>query len=53
MIDEMGDIPRDGTQLSLEADGVRIEVLEIRHHRIEACRVEKIPQEASDTETEE
>jgi len=53
VIDEMGDIPRDGTQLSLEADGLRIEVLEIRHHRIEACRVEKIPQEASETETEE
>lgn len=37
----LGDIPRDGTQISFEADGLSIEVIEIKHHRIEACRVEK------------
>ncbi len=40
---ELGDIPRDGTQLSIEADGLGIEVIELRHHRIELCRVEKLP----------
>lgn len=51
VIAELGDIPRDGTQLSIEADGLKIEVLELRHHRIEVCRVERVmPQEASDKE---
>ena len=52
VIDELGDIPRDGTQITLEADGLRIEVIEIRHHRIEACRVEKIPPEVPEVNEE-
>jgi putative hemolysin len=50
VMDELGDIPRDGTQITLEADGLRIEVIEIRHHRIEACRVEKKPPEKTEDE---
>ena len=49
VIDELGDVPRDGTQITLEADGLRIEVIEISHHRIEACRVEKIVPEQPDS----
>lgn len=50
VIAELGDIPRDGTKISFEADGLNIEVIEIRHHRIESCRVEK--KAPSDTEPE-
>ena len=42
VIDELGDVPREGTQIAFEADGLRVEIVAIRHHRIEACRVEKI-----------
>ena len=53
VIDELGDIPRDGTQITIEADGLRIEVIEISHHRIEACHVEKIiPEEPENDEDE-
>lgn len=48
VIAELGDIPRDGTQLSIEADGLKIEVLELRHHRIEVCRVEKVSPKETD-----
>ena len=53
VIDELGDIPRDGNQITIESDGLRIEVIEISHHRIEACRVEKvIPDNAEETGNE-
>jgi putative hemolysin len=38
----LGEIPKDGTQVHLDTDALRINVLEIKHHRIENCRVEKI-----------
>ncbi|MCR4796697.1 MULTISPECIES: hemolysin family protein [Ruminococcus] len=43
VIAELGEIPKDGTQLSLDSDGLHIEVLEVKHHRIEVCRVKKLP----------
>ncbi|MCR5599696.1 MAG: hemolysin family protein [Ruminococcus sp.] len=49
----LGEIPKDGTQLSLEKDGLHIDVLEVKHHRIEVCRVEKLsPAEEADSEEE-
>lgn len=42
IIAELGKIPKDGTQLTLESDGLHIEVLEVKHHRIEICRVAKL-----------
>ncbi|WP_297958799.1 hemolysin family protein [uncultured Ruminococcus sp.] len=41
VIAELGEIPKDGSQLTLEAGGLKIDILEVRHHRIEVCRVEK------------
>lgn len=45
----LGEIPKDGTQISVESDGLRIEVQEIHHHRIELCRVTKLPAETGET----
>ena len=42
VIAELGEIPKDGSQLTLEAGGLSIEVLEVKHHRIEVCRVRKL-----------
>lgn len=45
----LGVIPKDGTQTYIDTDKLHIDVLEIKHHRIELCRVSKIEQpEASD-----
>ncbi len=52
VVAELGEIPKDGTLVNFDADGLRISVLEVRHHRIEACRVEKLPQEKDEEETE-
>lgn len=41
VIAELGEIPKDGTQLELEAGGLHIKVMEVKHHRIEVCIVEK------------
>lgn len=49
----LGEIPKDGTQLSLDKDGLHIDVLEVRHHRIEVCRVEKLPVETEEENEEE
>jgi putative hemolysin len=43
VIAELGEIPKDGSQLSFKSDGLEIEVLEVKHHRIEVCRVKKLP----------
>ncbi|MDD7515096.1 hemolysin family protein [Ruminococcus flavefaciens] len=43
IIAELGEIPKDGTQLTLDSGGLHIEVLEVKHHRIEVCRVKKLP----------
>lgn len=42
IIDELGEIPKDGTKTFVEADGLHIDILEIRHHRVELCRVTKL-----------
>ncbi|MBQ4369663.1 MAG: HlyC/CorC family transporter, partial [Oscillospiraceae bacterium] len=45
----LGEIPKDGSKTYLECDGLRIDVLEIHHHRVELCRVKKLPETASDS----
>ena len=37
----LGEIPANGTQVSVTSDGLDIDVLEVKHHRIELCRVKK------------
>ena len=49
----LGEIPKDGTQLSLDKDGLHIDILEVKHHRIEVCRVEKLPVEEEEESEEE
>ena len=44
----LGEIPKDGTQTEIESEGLHIEVQEINHHRIELCRVTKLPDEETD-----
>ncbi|SEH80307.1 putative hemolysin [Ruminococcus flavefaciens] len=51
VIAELGEIPKDGSQLKFQRDGLDIEVLEVKHHRIEVCRVKKLP--AVETKEEE
>lgn len=46
----LGEIPANGTQTSLESDGLAIDVLEVKHHRIELCRVKKLPVETAEEE---
>ena len=50
VIAELGEIPKDGSQLSLEAGGLHIDILEVKHHRIEVCRVEKLAAEKEEEE---
>ncbi|MBO5318519.1 MAG: HlyC/CorC family transporter [Ruminococcus sp.] len=44
----LGEIPANGTQISVTSDGLDIDVLEVKHHRIELCRVKKLPAELSE-----
>ena len=53
VIAELGEIPKDGSQLTLKAGGLSIEVLEVKHHRIEVCRVEKLAGEEKKQSEEE
>ena len=41
VIAEMGNIPKNSEKISVDADGLHIEILRIKHHRIELCRVTK------------
>lgn len=50
VIAKLGEIPKDGTQVHLDTEQLSIDILEIKHHRIENCRVVKIVQETSDAE---
>lgn len=50
IIDELGEIPKDGTKTEIDADGLHIEILEIRHHRVELCRVTKKETKADETD---
>ena len=38
----LGEIPKDGTKLSLDTDIIHIDITEFKHHRVEICRVTKI-----------
>ena len=42
IIASLGDLPKDGSKLSLDCDGLHVDVLEVNHHRIELCRVRKL-----------
>ncbi|WP_019679765.1 hemolysin family protein [Ruminococcus flavefaciens] len=53
VIAELGEIPKDGSQLTLKAGGLSIEVLEVKHHRIEVCRVKKLADEEKKQSEEE
>lgn len=46
----LGEIPKDGSKTYLECDGLRIDVLEIHHHRVELCRVKKLHTEEKNDE---
>ncbi len=48
----LGEIPKDGSKTYLECDGLRIDVLEIHHHRVELCRVKKLHTEPKEDEEE-
>lgn len=50
VIDRLGHIPKNGTQVSLDTDGLHIDVTEVKHHRIEVCKVKVL---SRDTEEEE
>ncbi len=39
VIAELGEIPKNGSQVSLDTDILHIDVIEVKHHRIEVCRV--------------
>ena len=41
----LGHIPKNGSQEALDTDRLHIEVLEVKHHRIELCRVRVLPDE--------
>lgn len=43
----LGDIPKDTGRISVDSDGLVIEILEIKHHRVEMCRV-SIPEKDDD-----
>ena len=42
VIAELGEIPKDGANPRLECGGLIIDVVEMRHHRVELCRVTKV-----------
>ena len=52
VIAELGEIPKDGSQLTLDAGGLHIDITEVKHHRIEVCRVEKLAAEKEEKEEE-
>lgn len=41
VIAELGDIPKNSEKISVYSAGLHIEILKIKHHRIELCRVTK------------
>lgn len=42
IIAELGEIPKDGTRVSIECDGLHIDILKIHHHRIELTKTAKM-----------
>lgn len=53
MIAILDEIPKDGTQVHVETDDLSVNIIEIKHHRIEKCRVEKIIKNTTDDAPEE
>lgn len=51
VIARLGEIPKDGTQTHIECDGLHIDVVEVKHHRIEKCCVSKIGLQTESRET--
>lgn len=50
----LGEIPKEGTNVELETDRLKIEVLNIKQHRIELCRVTKlVPEKSPDEDAEQ
>ena len=49
----LGEIPKDGTQTSIDSENLHIDILEIKLHRIEKCRETKITMEESEESSEE
>ena len=41
VIAEMENIPKNSEKISIDSDGLHIEILKIKHHRIELCKVTK------------
>lgn len=41
VISVLGDIPKNGEKISVDSDGLHIEILKIKHHRVELCRITK------------
>ena len=50
VIDRLGQIPKNGTQVSIDTDGLHIDVTEVKHHRIVVCSVKVVnrPQQEED-----
>jgi putative hemolysin len=44
----LGQIPEDGSQAVLEAHGLKIEILEVREHRLEKALVTRIESKAEE-----
>lgn len=53
VISELGEIPKDGSLVSFDTETLHIDILEVKHHRIEACRVKKLPQKNPDENEDE
>ena len=46
VISVIGEVPKNGSRLSVDTEALHIEVLEVKHHRIEVCRATKLSKEA-------
>ncbi len=42
IVSELGDIPKTNEKISVDFNGLHIEILRIKHHRVELCRITKI-----------
>lgn len=53
VIAELGNIPKNSEKISVDSDGLHIEILRIKHHRIELCRVTKSEENQNKGDSEE
>ncbi len=51
IISLIGEIPKDGTQTHVDTDTLSVDVLEVKHHRIEKCRVVKLVKSFNENES--